>query len=146
MRSPATRLPSAANAPRSPPDYKLPEDEQEADKVLAGAADLAYTMTYEVLPKITLGDFKTMKVERPVVEVADADVDAQLSQLADSARAPSRPRRAPAETGDRLTISYVGKIDGEPFEGGSDDNASVTIGDGRFIPGLRRAARRAFGR
>ena len=119
----------------TPPDYKLPDDEEQADKVLAGSADLSYTMSYEVLPKITLGDFKTMKVERPVVDVSDADIDTQLHQLADSTRSFATKSGA-AATGDRLTISYVGKIDGEPFEGGSDDNASVTIGDGRFIPGF----------
>jgi len=42
----------------SPPDYKLPEDEKEADKILTGGADLTYTMVYEVLPKFELGDFK----------------------------------------------------------------------------------------
>jgi trigger factor len=119
----------------TPPDYKLPEDEKEAEKILSGGADLAYTMVYEVLPKFELGDFKTLKVERPVLDVSDADVDEQVRALADSARAFATKTGA-AETGDRLTISYVGKIDGEPFAGGSDDNAAVTIGDGRFIPGF----------
>jgi len=119
----------------APPDYKLPEDEQESDKILSGNADLSYTMTYEVLPKVELGDFKTVSVDRPVVDVSDADVEEQLKQLAESARA-FATKAGKAETGDRLTVSYVGKIDGEPFAGGSDDNASVTIGDGRFIPGF----------
>jgi trigger factor len=119
----------------APPDYKLPEDEQESDKILSGNADLAYTMIYEVLPKVELGDFKALSIDRPVVDVSDADVEEQLKQLADSARA-FATKAGKAETGDRLTVSYVGKIDGEPFAGGSDDNASVTIGDGRFIPGF----------
>ena len=76
-----------------PPDYKLPEDEKEADKILSGKADLAYTMTYEVLPKVELGDFKAISIERPVVDVSDAEVEEQLEQLADSARA-SRPKAA----------------------------------------------------
>jgi trigger factor len=70
-----------------------------------------------------------------VLAVSEADVDEQLKQLAEGARAFATKNGA-AETGDRLTISYVGKIDGEPFAGGSDDNATVTIGDGRFIPGF----------
>jgi trigger factor len=70
-----------------------------------------------------------------VVPVTDEEVETQIRQLAESARAFATKAGA-AETGDRLTISYIGKIDGEPFTGGSDDNASVTIGDGRFIPGF----------
>ena len=50
------------------PDFKLPEDEKEADQVLAGRADLTYTMSYEVLPKVELQDFKSISVERPVAE------------------------------------------------------------------------------
>ncbi|MCR4281540.1 MAG: trigger factor, partial [Bauldia sp.] len=119
----------------APPGYKLPDDEQQADKILTGQADLAYTMTYEVLPKIDLADFKSLAVERLVVDVSDEDVDEQLKQLAESARSFATKSGA-AEAGDRLTISYLGKVDGEPFPGGSDDNGSVTIGDGRFIPGF----------
>jgi trigger factor len=119
----------------SPPDYRLPENEDETDKVLTGKADLSYTMVYEVLPKVELADFKTISVERPVVEVSDEAVDQQLRQLARDARV-FTTKAGKAETGDRVTVSYVGKIDGEPFEGGSSDNAAVTIGDGQFIPGF----------
>jgi trigger factor len=118
-----------------PPDFKLPEDEQASNKILDGAADLAYTMSYEILPKVELADFKKVSVERPTVPVTDEEVEEQLRQLAESTRA-FATKDGPAETGDRLTISYLGKVDGEPFAGGSDDSASVTIGDGRFIPGF----------
>jgi trigger factor len=119
----------------SPPDYRLPEDPEATEGILTGKADLDYTMAYEVLPKIELGDFKTISVERPVVAVTDEEIDEQLKQLAENARSFATKTGA-AETGDRLTISYVGKIDGEEFEGGRDDNVSVTIGDGQFIPGF----------
>jgi trigger factor len=119
----------------APPDYKLPEDEQAADKILSGQADLAYTMIYEVLPKVDLADFKGISIERFVVDVSDEDVEEQIRQLAENARA-FATKSGKAESGDRLTISYVGKIDGESFAGGTDENASVTIGDGRFIPGF----------
>jgi trigger factor len=117
------------------PDYKLPEDEVLSEKVLAGSADLNYTMTYEVMPDVELMDFKAISVERPVLEVSDADVEEQLKQLAEGARAFATKNGA-ADKGDRLTLSYLGKIDGVPFAGGADDNASLTIGDGRFIPGF----------
>jgi trigger factor len=92
-------------------------------------------MSYEVLPKIELIDFKTISVERPTVEVADAEVEEQLTRLADSTRSYTTKAGA-ADTGDRITLAYVGKLDGEPFEGGSDDNAIIRIGDKRFIPGF----------
>ncbi|MEJ0012958.1 MAG: trigger factor [Bauldia sp.] len=117
------------------PDYKLPEDEALSEKVLTGGADLSYTMTYEVMPHVELADFKKIEVERPVVAVTDEDIEEQLKQLADGARS-FATKQGVAATGDRLTISYVGKINGETFSGGSDDNAVLTIGDGRFIPGF----------
>jgi trigger factor len=117
------------------PHYALPEDQGEANEVLAGNHDLAYTMSYEVLPKIDLVDFKTISVERPTVEVTDAEVEEQLTRLADSTRSYTTKAGA-AEEGDRVTISYLGKLDGEPFEGGKDDNAVIRIGDKRFIPGF----------
>jgi trigger factor len=118
-----------------PPDFKLPEDEEASNKILDGAADLAYTMSYEVLPKIEPGDFRTISLDRPVADVTDEEVETQLRQLADSTRA-FATKEGPAADGDRLTISYLGKIAGEEFAGGKDDNATVTIGDGRFIPGF----------
>jgi len=118
-----------------PPDFRLPEDEEASNKILDGAADLAYTMTYEVLPKIEPADFKSISIERPLAEVTDAEVDTQLRQLAETTRA-FAPKSGAAAEGDRLSIAYVGKIDGVEFPGGSDDNASVTIGDGRFIAGF----------
>ncbi len=117
------------------PQYDLPEDQAEAGEVLAGNHDLAYTMSYEVLPKIDLIDYKTISVERPVVEVADSEVEEQLKRLADSTRSYTTKAGAAAE-GDRVTVSYLGKIDGEPFEGGRDDDAVIRIGDKRFIPGF----------
>ncbi len=117
------------------PHYALPEDQGEANDVLAGKHDLAYTMSYEVLPHIDLIDFKTISVERPTVEVADAEVEEQITRLANSTRSYTTKAGA-ADTGDRITVAYAGKIDGEPFEGGSDDNAVIRIGDKRFIPGF----------
>ena len=117
------------------PHYALPEDQGEANEVLSGNHDLAYTMSYEVLPKIDLVDFKSISVERPTVEVTDAEVEEQLTRLADSTRSYTT-KAGPAEVGDRVTVAYLGKLDGEPFEGGKDDDAAIRIGDKRFIPGF----------
>lgn len=117
------------------PSFALPEDEAEAGEVLDGKKDLSYTMTYEVLPSFELGDFAGIKIDRPIADVTDEEVDAEVAKLArDSADFATKD--GAAENGDRVTISYVGKIDGEPFEGGADENGQVTIGSGRFIPGF----------
>jgi len=117
------------------PDFQLPEDEGEAAKVLEGQADLTYTMSYEILPEVKLGDFKAIKVERPIAEASDAEIDTELERLAESTRTFS-PKEGKADSGDRMVISYLGKIDGEPFEGGTDDNATLQLGSGQFIPGF----------
>ena len=64
--------------------------------------DLSYTMAYEVLPKIELVDFKTISIERPVVEVTDAEVDEQVERLAESTRSFTTKDGA-ADVGDRVT-------------------------------------------
>ncbi len=117
------------------PNFVLPEDEAEAGEVLEGKKDLAYTMTYEVLPTFTVGDFAGIKIDRPVVEVSAEEVEAEVGKLARDS-ADFQPKDGEAADGDRVTISYVGKIDGVAFEGGADDNGQVTIGSGRFIPGF----------
>jgi trigger factor len=117
------------------PDFKLPEDGRESEQVLQGKADLTYTMSYDVLPIVKLGDFKSIKVERPVADVSDAEVDTELNRLAENTRTFS-PKEGKAESGDRMTISYVGTIDGEAFDGGSADDATVQLGTSQFIPGF----------
>jgi len=119
----------------TPPSFDLPEEEEKADEILSGKSDLSYTMTYEILPNVVLGDFKKIQVERPVVEIDEADVEAQLQQIAEGSRN-FEAKEGKAVEGDQITLSYVGKIDGEPFDGGSDDNAVLRLGSGRFIPGF----------
>jgi trigger factor len=116
------------------PDFELPE-QAETDKVLQGNADLAYTMVYEVLPKVTIGDLKAIAVERPVVTPTDESVDAELKRLATESRTFATKNGA-AAMGDRVLLSFVGSIDGKPFSGGKDDNAAVVIGSGAMLEGF----------
>ena len=117
------------------PSFDLTEDEKEAERVLDAKADLEFSLRYEVLPKVELGNFKSIKIERPVVEVAEEDIERGLMQLA-RANATYSAKKAPAAEGDRVTFDYVGKIDGEAFEGGSDQGAQLILGSGQFIPGF----------
>ncbi len=114
------------------PKVAMTEDEAEAMEVLEGRADLTFTLEYEVLPDYELGDFKGVKVERPVAEVSDEEVEERLKQLAESARAYEPVERA-AAAGDRVTFDYVGKTDGEAFE---SNTTAIVIGSSEFIPGF----------
>ena len=102
------------------PKVTMPTEEKAVDDILAGKSDLTYTVSIEVVPPIQLADFKSFAVEKPVVEVTDADVDEAIKRIADQNRSyAAREEGAQAETGDRVTISFKGTIDGVPFDGGT---------------------------
>lgn len=119
------------------PAVKLPEAQEEAQAVFEGKADLDYTVAFEVLPAIQLADFKGIKVEKPVVEPSEADIQDMLETMAKQNR-PFEPKAegSAAENGDRLTIGFVGTIDGEKFEGGSAEDIPLELGSNSFIPGF----------
>lgn len=121
--------------PAFPPSIKLPEDEGTVEGVITGAHDLEFIMAFEVLPKIELADLKSLKVERPVAEVGTEEVDKALDRIREGNMG-YEPKDGPAEEGDRLTLDFVGKLDGEPFEGGAAEGAHVILGRGMFIPGF----------
>ncbi|MGB8080103.1 MAG: trigger factor, partial [Pseudolabrys sp.] len=99
--------------------------------------DLNYTMALEIVPPITLGDFKSIKLTRLTAEVADAEVDQGLQRIVQQNKPyMPRPQDEKAAKDDRVTISFAGTIDGAPFEGGSGDDAVVLIGSNTFIPGF----------
>src|SRR5438874_6747560 len=65
------------------PKVTIPNEETEVERVIGGQSDLAYTLSLEVLPKIELGDFTGVKLERPTAEVTDAEVDEALGKVAE---------------------------------------------------------------
>lgn len=117
------------------PKVVLPTGEGEVEGIIAGKADLAYTVELEIVPPITLADFKTIKLERLTCAVTDAEVDDAVKALADQNR-PYAAKADGAAKDDRVTISFEGKIGGEPFENGSGEDVPVLLGTGRFIPGF----------
>lgn len=122
--------------PAMQPDVSLPEDQDEIEKVLSGQADLSYSMTFEVLPQIDIVDLKTLKLERLVADVDPDAVEKALSDLAARATTFAPAEDQAAGEGDRVKIDFVGKIDGEAFEGGTAEDAEIVIGQGGFIPGF----------
>lgn len=121
--------------PAFQPTVALPQDEAEIDKIFSGTGDLAYTLSFEVLPNIKLMDFKTLKLEKPVAPVTDADIHNSLERIRAS-NLRYKPKDGAAEKDDRLIIDFVGSLDGTPFDGGSAEDAPVLLGGGNFIPGF----------
>lgn len=117
------------------PKVAMSEDEAAALEVLEGRADLSYTLEYEVLPTYELGDFKGLKIERPVVDVKPEEVEQRLQQVAESARPYVLVERG-AKTDDRVSFEYSASTDGKVFE---TNTTSIVIGSGQFIPGFEDA-------
>ena len=119
------------------PKVTLPTEEGAIQQLIEGKSDLNYTMALEIVPPITLGDFKTIKLTKLTAYVADTEVDEGIKNIADQNR-PYTPRAQgeKATKDDRITISFAGTIDGKPFEGGTGDDAVVLIGSNTFIPGF----------
>ncbi|NBB51748.1 trigger factor [Rhizobium sp. CRIBSB] len=128
-------LDDAKLRPAAPAEMKLTSD---MDKVIKGEADLAYEMALEVMPDFTPVDPKTLTLSRPVYEASDADLDEALKELAGQAKSyeDKKGKTVKAAEGDQLTIDFVGKLDGEAFEGGTATDADLVIGSNRFIPGF----------
>jgi trigger factor len=119
------------------PKVTLPTEEDEVKAVIDGKSDLAYTVALEILPRIEIADLRSIKLEKRVAAVPESEVDEALEGLVKQNR-PYAPKAegAKAEEGDRVVVSFVGTIDGQPFEGGTGDDISVEIGSNTFIPGF----------
>ncbi|HUU67290.1 MAG TPA: trigger factor [Methyloceanibacter sp.] len=121
--------------PAFQPKVALPEDEKEIDQIFAGTGDLAYTLSFEVLPTVEIMDLATVTLERPVTAVTDEDIAKSVDNIL-ATNQNYKPKDDAAKTGDRVTIDFVGKLDGEAFEGGTAVDAQIVLGGGNFIPGF----------
>ncbi len=119
------------------PKVTMPEEKEKIEQLIEGKTDLDYTVAVEIVPAIELADFKDIKLTRPTAEVAEDEIDEALQRIADQNKPyAAKPEGAKAEEGDRVTIKFAGRIDGELFEGGSGDDMPVLIGSNSFIPGF----------
>ena len=119
------------------PKVDLPDDQAVINDVLDGKADLAFEVEYEVLPPVTLMNLEGIKLNQPVIEITDEEVTAEVNRVfAQNRGYTDKGDEGVVENGDRLGLSFVGKIKGEPFDGGSSDHAHLTVGAGEFIPGF----------
>ncbi|WP_275782371.1 trigger factor [Pararhizobium gei] len=117
------------------PEIAMTENEAEADKILNAEADFEFTLAYEIIPTIELKDTSGIKVTREVVDIDESEVTEQILKIAENART-YEAKTGKAANGDRVTIDYLGKVDGEAFDGGKDEDAELVIGSNRFIPGF----------
>ena len=120
------------------PQIAFTEDQGEIARVMNGEADLSYRVTLEVLPTFEVGDFSGISVERLTAQVPDEDVQAELGRLARQNRTftPKEGDGVAAVNGDRVTVDFLGQVDGAPFEGGKGEDIKVELGSDSFIPGF----------
>ena len=93
------------------------------------------TVTTDVYPDVTLGDYKGLEVEKAEATVTDAQVQAELDRMAQNVASTETVER-PAEMGDTVTIDFEGFKDGVPFEGGKGENHELKLGSNSFVPGF----------
>ncbi|EHK91125.1 trigger factor [Aggregatibacter actinomycetemcomitans] len=97
--------------------------------------ELKFSATFEVYPEVELKGLENIKVEKPVVEISEADVDKMVDVLRKQQATWSETQEA-AKAEDRVTIDFVGSVDGEEFEGGNAEDFVLFMGQGRMIPGF----------
>jgi trigger factor len=114
---------------------KVVPDEGAVEGVIEGKSDLAYKVEIEIVPPIELADFKQIKLEREVADVTEAEIDEAVQKIGEQNR-PFVGKVEGAEKGDRVTVSFQGTMEGQPFQGGSAEGVPILIGSGQFIPGF----------
>lgn len=103
------------------------------EPINVGEGDLKYRAVFEIVPHIELKGLDTLPVERSVADVSSADVDAMIENLREQKPTFASVEREARDT-DRVTVDFVGTIDGQPFEGGSGENIPIVLGGGRMLP------------
>jgi trigger factor len=113
------------------------EDRAEMEKVLEAKGDLKFSVSFEILPTFEVGSFDDVELERLTAEVPEEEVQQSIDQLVERNRTfQPREEGAASQTGDKLTIDFVGKIGDEAFEGGTAEGVDLVLGSGQFIPGF----------
>ncbi len=102
-----------------------------------GASQFEYSATFEIYPEIVVGDISKSTIMRPTLGVGEAEIDKTL-EIMRKQRVNYEPADRAAAEGDRLTINYKGTIGGTPFDGGTAENSSVVLGEGRLLPDFEK--------
>ena len=97
--------------------------------------EFSFSVTFEVFPEVELKGLENIEVEKPVVEISDADLDKMVDVLRKQQATWTESQEA-VKAEDRVTIDFVGSVDGEEFEGGKATDFVLAMGQGRMIPGF----------
>ena len=97
--------------------------------------EFSFSVTFEVFPEVELTGLENIEVEKPVVEISDADLDKMVDVLRKQQATWTESQEA-VKAEDRVTIDFVGSVDGEEFEGGKATDFVLAMGQGRMIPGF----------
>ncbi|GFE66729.1 trigger factor [Litoreibacter roseus] len=124
-------LEDSGDRPAMQPEMKMTnEDWKPGD-------DVEVAISYEALPEIPDVDLGKIKLEKMVVKADDSEVEDALKNLAESAQNfEDRKKGSKAKDGDQVVIDFLGKVDGEPFEGGAAEDYPLVLGSNSFIPGF----------
>ena len=99
--------------------------------------DMEASLSCEVMPEITMPNLAALKIEKPTLEAGDAEIDEALNNIAEGNRPTVEvTEKRAAKSGDVVMIDFVGRIDGEAFEGGAAEGHSLELGSDSFIPGF----------
>lgn len=114
-----------------------PVDQPDADiEKIARGEGATFTYTVDVYPKLELGNYKGIEVERENVQISDQDVENVLKQEQQRNSELVVAERTTVENGDFCVMDFIGYVDGKPFSGGAAENQTLEIGSGQFIPGF----------
>ena len=106
-----------------------------ADMQISEENIVTLTLTTEVYPEVTLGQYKGLEIEKAEATVTDAQVQAELDRMAQNVASTETVEKA-AEMGDTANIDFEGFDNGVPFDGGKGDNFDLKLGSGQFVPGF----------
>ncbi|WP_423821276.1 trigger factor [Salinisphaera sp. SPP-AMP-43] len=116
--------------PAGQPDIELDE--------FAEDGTLSFTASFDVYPEIELKGLDSLAIEKPITEVTEANVENTLERIKDQNKSWEEVDRESAD-GDQVVVDYVGRIDGEAFEGGTAEDMEITLGEQQFLPDMERA-------
>ncbi|MDE2134469.1 MAG: trigger factor [Alphaproteobacteria bacterium] len=120
--------------PAFPPRVEPVGDVQQ---VIEGKADLEFRVLIDLMPDFELADVSKLEVERLVADVTDEDMDNAVQRLAEQSRGYSpRAQGEAAQTGDAVTMDFVGSVDGETFAGGKAEDFNLVLGSGQLVSGF----------
>jgi trigger factor len=112
------------------------------EKEQSPEGELAFDAIFEVFPEVAIGDLATAEVERVTADVTDSAIDKTVDILRKQRRTfAQRPHDAVAQEGDRVTVDFEGKTDGEAFQGGKADDFQFLVGDGQMLKEFEDAVR-----